>query len=341
MNSNKLRVRNTFLPTFLGILSLTLLTSTFVFTGLHSATAAWKPTKTVKIVVPSREGGSLDRLARLLRKIMQEEGLVKKVTLVNKKGGGHRKALTFLSKKKGDAHYIQVEAPTMFGKHILGKSPFSYDSVTPLAQLYEEYICVGVPPASKLKKAMDIVKILKKNPGALSIGFASSPGAASHIGIAMPLRALGVDVTKLKTVIYSGGGKANAAVMGGHVDFGTSTHVSMGKKRKGGKMRILACSSPVRLSKNMKGVPTWKELGADIEFANFRTVVGPLGLSKAQVAFWDKTFAKIIKTKTWKNKIKNGGERMTYMNSVDATKDFKKKFFDVKKILTDLGLSKI
>ena len=90
MQSNKFQARYTFLPSILGILSLTFLTGSFVLTGTQTATAAWKPTKTVKIVVPSREGGSLDRLARLLRKVMQEEGLIKKVTLVNKKGSsGH------------------------------------------------------------------------------------------------------------------------------------------------------------------------------------------------------------------------------------------------------------
>ena len=286
MQLYKSQAYHSFLPSLLGILLFAFLTSATTLCSVHSAVAAWKPTKTVKIIVPAREGGALDRLARLVQEIMQKEGLIKKkVTLLNKKGGGHRKALAFLSKKKGDAHFLEIESPTMFGKNIVGKSPYSYDSVTPIAMLYEEYMALAVPLNSKLKSANEIVRILKKDPTALSLGISGSPGSGTHISIAMPLKALGIDITKLRTVVFGGGKQLVVAIIGGHVDYGGSGLTNLGKSMKDGKLRLLAHTGTVRLKGYLKSVPPWKDLGANIKFSVWRAVVGPLGLSKDQIAF--------------------------------------------------------
>ncbi len=57
--------------------------------ALPAAAQGWQPDKPIEIVVPTTPGGGIDRSARLLQKIIQENNLAPvPVTVTNKPGGG-------------------------------------------------------------------------------------------------------------------------------------------------------------------------------------------------------------------------------------------------------------
>lgn len=43
-------------------------------------------------------------------------------------------------------------------------------------------------------------------------------------------------------------------------------------------------------------VPTWKEQGHDIVVDNFRALIGPAGMSQAQISYWDDVIARLAQT---------------------------------------------
>ncbi len=98
----------------------------------------WKPTKNVDIVVASGAGGSSDRSARIVQKLLQANPLFPSVSVTNRQGGGGTIAWSFLTQHPGDAHYIATFSSTMLTNHILGIGKLSYQDLTPLNILIRE-----------------------------------------------------------------------------------------------------------------------------------------------------------------------------------------------------------
>jgi putative tricarboxylic transport membrane protein len=83
-------------------------------------------------------------------------------------------------------------------------------------------------------------------------------------------------------------------------------------------MRGIAISSPKQLGGDVTGVPTWKEQGIDIEFFGLRGLIGPGGLSKDQIAYWDGIIGKVVKTKEFKAYAKKSGAVINYNNAANT-----------------------
>ena len=88
-------------------------------------------------------------------------------------------------------------------------------------------------------------------------------------------------------------------------------------------------------------VPTWKEQRADIVVANWRPVIGPRGLSAAQVAFWEDALASVTRSAEWKNEVAHSGSVNHYMNSRDLAAYFDAQYAQFRAVLTELGLAKL
>ena len=84
--------------------------------GVVMATHAqvWRPDKPIEIVVPTTPGGGIDRTARLLQKIIQENALAGvPVSVNNKPGGGGAVSLVYLNQHAGDAHFVAINSPNL------------------------------------------------------------------------------------------------------------------------------------------------------------------------------------------------------------------------------------
>src|SRR3712207_5456005 len=81
-------------------------------TGAH-AQGEWRPTRNVDVVVASAAGGSSDRSARVVQKLLQANPAFPSVSVTNRPGGGGTVAWTFLTQHPADAHYIATFSPTL------------------------------------------------------------------------------------------------------------------------------------------------------------------------------------------------------------------------------------
>jgi putative tricarboxylic transport membrane protein len=233
----------------------------FVLAAGGAAAQSWKPEKPVEIIIGTSPGGPQDRTGRLIQKILQEKKLVATpVTVVNRPGGGGAVGLAYLHQHAGDAHYLMINAISLLTNNITGKSKLSYRDFTPIAVMGVEYVGVSVRTGSPIKDGKQLVDMLRKNPASLSVGVGTALGNATHISFALALRAAGVDIKKLRTVVFNSGSETVMSAMGGHTDAAASAPSTVLGQVRAGKMRILAIGAPHRLGGDLAGVPTWKEL---------------------------------------------------------------------------------
>jgi putative tricarboxylic transport membrane protein len=300
----------------------------------------WKPDKTVEIIVLTTPGGGVDRTARLLQKILNEDGLIEMpVVVINKPGGGGAVAFNYLNQHPGDGHYIAISTPNLIANGIKEKSPIKYTDVTPLGNLFSESLVISVRADSPLKNGRDFVERLRKDPAslALTIG-AAALGSANHLAIALVSKAGGVDMKKLKIVVVGSSGVAMTMLLGGHIDAVSGTPSAVAAMVRAGKMRSIGVLAPKRIGGLFAGTPTWTEQGYPALMKTWRGVIGPKGMTAEQVAFWDNVLARAVATELWRQMLEQNDLEANYLNSVHTRRLFEEEYDKYRIILRDLGM---
>ena len=304
------------------------------------AAAQWKPTKTVELVVGSAPGGSPDIMARLIQNIFQKTGLVPSSAVVNKPGAANTIGWAYLNQHPGDGHYIATFSPAVIGNKLLGTSQLDYTDFTPLNILAREYVVFAVKADSPISSLKDLTARLKKDPQALSFAFATARGNHNHITMSMYLKSIGVEPKVAKAVVYPGGGPAQTALLGGHIDVYVASPRSMVPLSKEGRVRVLAISAPQRQTGPKADIPTFRELGHDAVFFTWRGFMGPRGMKAPEIAYWDQVFAKLAQTEEWRKDTEQQMWVSDYTLSAETRKHLDRESEQMKVILTDLGLTK-
>jgi len=309
--------------------------------ALAHAQPAWRPERPVEVVVPAAAGGSIDATARLIQRVLQSARLVETPVLaVNKAGGGGRIAVHYMDQHAGDGHYLLTSTMGIMTNHILGRSATTWSDYTPLATLFSEHMTLVVKPDSPLKSARDIQERLAKDPQSLSFAVGVAVGATNHLTAALLVKAMGVDARKIKTVVIQTNAQTLTSIMGGHVDVATLSVGAAVNAQKAGQLRIVGVTAEKRGEGALAAIPTWKEQGVDVVFANVRLLLGAKGLSPAQVAFWDAAMAKVVATEDWKKEVDRYQATPDYAASREAAQRMARLYAQLKTALTDAGLAK-
>lgn len=305
--------------------------------GGHAAD--WKPEKSIELVVGSAAGGPLDTTARIVQRYAEARNIGVPMTVQNRTGGAQAIAMTYVSQRAGDGHYLAMVLPNLLTNSITGTSPLTYADVTPLAMLSQEYIAVSVKADSPIKTGRELVERLKAAPDALSFAITGRAGG-QHLAAGMILSAAGVDIRKLKFVSFKGGAEAVPAVLGGHVDVLMATPTSAWKFVQGGQLRMLAITAPQRYAGERAAIPTWKELGINAVMGNWRGVVGPRGLAAPQVAYWDRFFSELVKSPEWQDALAKHQWDGFYLNAAATAKFLQEENQTLASLLKELGDAK-
>jgi putative tricarboxylic transport membrane protein len=306
-----------------------------------STAASWKPTKSIEIIAPSGPGGTTDRTARVVQRILQNYKLLDvPVNVVNKPGGSGTLGLNYLNQHPGDGHYLIIATTASISNHILGLIPYNHRDFTPVAMLFDEYLGINVKTDSPLQSGRDVVERLRKSPDALSFGISTSVGGANHTTLMVCLHAARVDIKRLKTVVFPGGAASTTALLGGHVDVINTAPGNIVEQFKAGQLRTLAVSAPRRLGGLFASVPTWKEQGVDGVSSSWRGLMGPKGMTPAQIAFWDKVLTAMVQTDEWKKDIDANFWDNNYSDSAGSRKRLDEEYAEYKAVLTELGVAK-
>lgn len=301
---------------------------------------SWSPQKNVEIVVGSAPGGSNDKTARTVERILVANKLVSSsITVVNKPGAGSSIAFTYVNQHAGDGHYLLVGNTGLLSGHILGWNKLSYTDFTPIASLFNDYVVFAVNASSPIKTGRDLIERLKNDPQSVALGFVTI-GSHNHIAAGLLMKAVGGNVRNLKPVTFKGSAEAITALLGGHIELVTTAAGNAHAHVAAGKMRLVGVAAPQRFGGALAGVPTWKEQGIDLVFGGWRALVGPKGLSSEQVAYWENVLRKATETAEWKADLEKNYWSDDFVTSAQFRKDLEKDYADMKTVLVDLGLAK-
>jgi putative tricarboxylic transport membrane protein len=327
---------------FMGVRYACLAVVAFSYLGSGPAAAqdTWKPTRPVMLIAPNAAGGNSDRLAREMQGLLQNHRIVDvPIVVVNRPGGAGTIALNQLMSSAGDGHVLMIGTPGLLSNHITGLSQHNHTHVTTLALLLEDYYGVNVRTGSPIKSPREMLERFQKSPDALAVGTTSVAGA-NHTSLIMSLKRAGVDVKRVKTVTFAGGGQSTLALLGGHVDVLSTGLSNMAEHLQQGKMRLLVHSGPQRKPGLFADVPTWREIGVDVTIASWRIVIAPKDLKPAQIAYWNGVFTKLAQSEQWKKEIADNHWVNTYLPPDEARKRLDQEYAETRQILAELGMAK-
>lgn len=303
--------------------------------------AAWKPGKPVEFVVPALAGGALDRPARLLQKIWQDEKLLEvPVVIVNRGGGGQSVGYTYVHGHAADPHRLLLLSGPLLSNHITGRSKLNYTDFSLLSQLFNEYNVLSVRADSAFKTPGDLIARLKQAPDSLSVAIGTSLGNGSHVAIALPFKRAGVDIKRLRTVVFPSAGESISNLLGGHLDYATGGLSVASAHWKAGRLRLLALSAPKRLEGEYASIPTWKDQGIDAVVSNSRFMFAPPGLTREQVAYWDNLLRRSVASPQWKKAVLQEQWVDEYIGSNDLAQYIAREYAETREILADLGMAR-
>jgi putative tricarboxylic transport membrane protein len=305
-----------------------------------AAAQGWRPERAVEIITSSAQGGSNDRVARNLQRIIQDEKLAPvPIAVINKPGGNQTLARIYLNQFPGNGHYLDIGNPTLISNHITGLTTISHRDVTPVALLISEYTAFTVRADSPIRSFTDLLNALKKDVDSISTGI-SNRGGTNHLTFAMAAKAGGVDPRRLKMVVFKSNSESMTALLGGHLQLVAASVPSVIGQVQAGQARVIAIGAPQRVAGALAGVPTLREQGINVTLDNWRALIGPRGMTAAQVAFWEETLARVVATEAWKKDLEANSWSPTFLRSQEFAKFLDAEYDDTRAIMTELGLVK-
>jgi putative tricarboxylic transport membrane protein len=303
------------------------------------AQTAWKPEKPIEFVVLSAPGGGNDKTARLIQRIWRESKWLDNVNVLNKPGGGGAVAYTYVSQHAGDAHYLAVVRKGLLTNHILGRSPLQPGELTPLAVMANEPNAMAVRADSPMKDVKDLSERLKNDSQSITTSVGSTRGGPSHMLIVQLARLTGADIRKLKIVTFSGSNDSVTNLLGGHIEVISSSVDALVPHHKSGTMRILGVATAERAAA-IPNVPTFRNQGFDIVMGNWTAIMGPKGLTPAQVAFWEDLLERTFNHPVWKNMLEADALEADFRKSQPTRELMARDYESERRMLTELGMVK-
>ena len=264
----------------------------------------WRPTQAIELLAGTPPGGGQDRPARTLMRIMQSAGLVgvpMKITNITGKGGGN--AWDALRARVGDAHVLSISATPLLSNRIQGISDYDHSALTPVANLYVEYLAFIVPAASPLRDAKTLLATLAADPAAMKIALATAIGTTNHVALGQLLMHAGADPRQLDLRVFDSALYAVDDVVASHAQLGVISAVSARRALEAGTVRVLAVSSPARLAGVFADAPTWRELEVPCVLGQWRGVLGAPGIAAEHVAYWVAVLGQALEHAEWQDEL--------------------------------------
>lgn len=317
------------------------ITAVLATSAAVAAAQAWSPSKNVEIVVPNPPGGSNDKTARSLERILVTNKLLPvTLSIQNKSGGGGSIAYTYVQQHPGDPHYLVVAGPAILTNHIVGSTPLRHSDLTAVASLFDDYTVFAVAANSSLKTGKDLIDRLRKDPKSVTIGFSPLLGSHNHIAAGVLMKTIGGNARDLKVVAFKGSAEAVTTLLGGHIDLVTTAAGNVAPHVAAGRLRVIGITSAQRFPGAFSTVPTWKEQGADFTFGAWRSIFAPKGLTPQQLAYWEGVLRKSTEAPEWKEELEKNIWSDVFTGSAQFTKDLEQDYASMRAVLVDLGLAK-
>ena len=302
--------------------------------GSFSAALAEFPEKPIKLIVYTKPGGAIDVFARKFTTIAAKYTDATFV-VVNKSGAGGIVAIKHILSSKPDGYQFAAVTKSNIGKIVSGGNKINVEDLDWMA------LMVSDPEAIITNRTLDIntweqIVADAKEKGGSQIWVGPAAGGNDHIMAMKTWNAAGI---KAKWIPYASGGKAMAALLGGHgVAYVGNPQDVIGRP----DLKVAVVSSPERLTGDFADVPTFKEVGIDglDNEIMWRGFMVRKGIPEEAKAFYSDLFAKVNADPEWQEYVQRGGAVPLFVKSDEFLATVKKDQEEFGEALKQIGAIK-
>ena len=311
-----------------------LLAAAVLLSGIGPAFAAdaW-PVKQVELINPFGAGGAADIQARKLAELISHD-LGQPMIVRNVTGAGGAIAYNEVNRARKDGYTLIWYSGAINTLAARKQVPYDYNAFEPIAGVGIETVSIAVSKNAPWKDFKEFLAYAKANPGKVTMGN-SGMGSVTHmVPVALAAKA-GIKIIH----VPFGTGLAMAALMGGKIDSSSQHPAEVFNQVKAGEVRILAISNDKRIN-IWPDVPTMKEAGVDLEFAQWRGIAAPKGTPQAVVDKLSPIVKKAVESKEWVEFASSLGSTPRYLAPAAFTKFVAEVDKETREIMQDAGLLK-
>jgi tripartite-type tricarboxylate transporter receptor subunit TctC len=277
------------------------------------------PSHAVTMIVPFPPGGVADTTGRPTAAAM-EKVLKQPIAVTNRPGAGGAVGNAAVANAKPDGYTILMAlssisvipaADLLFDR----KPAYALNQFAPIALISADPTFLTVRTESPWKTAKEFVAEAKQKPGQLSFSSSGVYGAL-HMPMEMFMHAAGI---KMRHVPTTGGGPALNALLGGHVDVTAGGPAAISGHVKAGKLRPLAGWGTKR-HPSYPDVPTFKELGYDVEYYIWAGMFAPAGTPEPVMKVLREAARKAVADPDFKGQMEKINSPIVYMDAPEFRK---------------------
>ena len=279
------------------------------------------PSRAIQIIVPNPPGGMNQITAQPLSAVIEK--LYKQpAPVINKPGATAAVGTAYVATQKPDGYNILVTTPNIYlvvekNKAQGVDSPYKLEQIQPLALTSADPLIFTVQVESPYKSIKEFITDAKAREGQLAYS-SSGPFGVTHVPFGMFSEAAGV---RMRHVPTTGGGPALTQLLGGHVQASGQGLAAVAPHIKGGKLRPLASWGAKRHS-NLPDVPTFKELGYDIEAYLWVGLFTTAGVPEPTLNAMRDLIRRTLTDPTYRQAMKNANVEIDYRDTPDFVKFF-------------------
>jgi tripartite-type tricarboxylate transporter receptor subunit TctC len=264
------------------------------------ASAQTYPDRAVEFIVPWSPGGGSDTLMRLVANSVAPF-LGAEMPVINMPGVGGTVGLREASRRAADGYTISQVHEGLLVATETGITDLAWDDFDPIALMTAspQYLVAG--KSDDYSNFEEFLAYAKANPGEISIGV--TLGGVPHLHAAMIEQAYGL---QFKYVGYEGTGERVRAMVGGNLDVAIGDISSSKQFVDNGDLTFLAVGATERVAA-APDVPTFKELGHDLELNVTRGIVIPKGAPEEVRDTLEAAFEKLAQDPTYIEQTNNAG----------------------------------
>ena len=226
----------------------------------RSSLADWRPTETVRLIVPAAAGGSTDVMGRLLAAHLQT-AWGQSAIVENRSGAGGTIGTSEVVRSKGDGHTILIgnPGPNAIAYSIFKNLTYKAEQLQPVSNMIRIPNIVSAHPSTKIKSIPELIAYLKANPDQLTYG-SSGTGQSPHLTGAWFLQLTGLKMTH---VPFRGAGPALQAGLAGDIQILFDNLYPSLPQVQDGKLNGLCVTTPER-SEAAPDLPTMREAAPEL-----------------------------------------------------------------------------